>query len=250
MKRLTALILLQSLLICSFVSAQEQKELVLESSQTQTNLLEVYVSQGCSSCPPAQDWVNTLIDDSQLWRDIIPIVFHVDYWDYIGWKDPFSSSAYTQRQRLYRTKGHVKSVYTPGFILNGREWRGWFMRRPLPANMTKARLLKTQISPTEIVATYSEDQNEGLALNIVILGFDIRTDVEGGENKGRRLEEEFAVLSFETHFSNTGQWQIPFPKDIKHSAPRYAIALWVTGKEDLTPLQATGGWLPQGFDQF
>src|SRR5437867_10582189 len=72
-----------------------------QSQQNRTALLELYTSEGCSSCPPAEAWLSKLKDAPGLWRDFVPIAFHVDYWDSLGWKDPFAIKAYSERQRDY-----------------------------------------------------------------------------------------------------------------------------------------------------
>ena len=64
-------------------------------------MLELFTSQGCSSCPPADAWLSGLVQRSGLWREVIPLAFHVDYWDRIGWKDRFANPGYSERQRDY-----------------------------------------------------------------------------------------------------------------------------------------------------
>jgi hypothetical protein len=82
-----------------FVASQSVASLQLDSGERQVTLLELYTSQGCSSCPPAERWLNTYIDNNKLWREVVPVAFHVDYWDYIGWQDTFAAAAYGERQR-------------------------------------------------------------------------------------------------------------------------------------------------------
>ena len=93
---------------------------VFQSGPLRVNVLELYTSEGCSSCPPADRWLSGLKQDDRLWREIIPIAFHVDYWNYIGWQDRFSSPVYSERQRHYARNKGLSTVYTPGFLLNGR----------------------------------------------------------------------------------------------------------------------------------
>src|SRR6478609_8524746 len=96
----------------------------LESGTTQTTLLELYSSEGCSSCPPAEAWMASLRDAPGLWRDFVPVVFHVAYWDRLGWRDRFASEQFTQRQYAYAARWRSDSVYTPEFVANGEQWRG------------------------------------------------------------------------------------------------------------------------------
>jgi hypothetical protein len=78
-------------------------------------VVELYTSQGCSSCPPADDYFATLVDDPS----VIPLAMHVDYWDYIGWKDTFSDPAFTARQHAYARAFGTRTVYTPQMIVGG-----------------------------------------------------------------------------------------------------------------------------------
>src|SRR5271170_5592196 len=107
-------------------------EIVFRNSGTNATLVELYSSEGCSSCPPAEAWMSKLKASPNLWNDLFPVVFHVDYWDGLGWPDRFARPAYTQRQRNYAARLGQDSVYTPEFITNGREWRGWFHGDRLP----------------------------------------------------------------------------------------------------------------------
>lgn len=218
------------------------KEIMFSSPNTQTRLVEVYVSQGCSSCPPAQDWINGFVDSPELWKTIVPVVFHVDYWDYLGWKDPFASQEFTKRQRQYKTAGHIDSVYTPGFVVNGREWRGWFEGKPFQSNTAKAGRLSGRVESWQLEAHY-DGKTEPLLLNVAILGFDLQTHVTRGENRSRDLREHFIVLSHDTYPSENGRWSVPLPKRSLRLEDRLGLAIWVNRPGELTPLQATGGWL-------
>ncbi|MEN9676720.1 MAG: hypothetical protein RIS76_2616 [Verrucomicrobiota bacterium] len=88
-------------------------------------MIELFTSEGCSSCPPAEKWLGSLGDQPGLWRDFVPVAFHVDYWDGLGWADRFASVENTRRQERYATHWRNRGVYTPGFVLNGTEWREW-----------------------------------------------------------------------------------------------------------------------------
>ncbi len=98
---------------------------VFQSAATQTDLLELFTSEGCSSCPPAETWLSSLKASPRLWKDFLPVAFHVDYWDRLGWRDPWSSKQFSDRQRAYAGSWGNASIYTPGFVLNGEEWRVW-----------------------------------------------------------------------------------------------------------------------------
>ena len=102
----------------------------IESPAHRVALVELFTSEGCSSCPPADRWLSELKHDERIWDRLVPVAFHVDYWDYIGWPDRFATKAFGERQRNYARGGNVASVYTPGFVVHGEEWRGWFRYLP------------------------------------------------------------------------------------------------------------------------
>src|ERR1700720_1934718 len=104
-----------------FCLAATGSETVFESGPARVHLLELFTSEGCSSCPPTEGWIAQLKKDGGLWRDFVPLAFHVDYWDHLGWRDPFASKEWTARQYRYSASWKNDGVYTPGFVLDGRE---------------------------------------------------------------------------------------------------------------------------------
>ena len=92
----------------------------LFAQQKPVVVLELFTSQGCSSCPPADRLLEEIKSASDN-KQVIPIAYHVDYWDYIGWKDPFATRAYTDKQRDYADKFYSSSIYTPQLVINGDE---------------------------------------------------------------------------------------------------------------------------------
>jgi len=243
---LKGIIVLQALFICSLSSTSGAGEsLRFSSGEQQVQLVELYTSQGCSSCPPAENWLNQLKSDERLWNNIVPIAFHVDYWDYLGWRDIYASNRFSNRQRRHRNAGNVASVYTPGFVLNGKEWKGWFSRDPLPKAVAQRGILAASLQQNRLMASYSRTPDSELVLNVAVLGFEIDTPIAAGENAGRKLRHEFVVLAHDNHVSDSGQWQVDLPAVKADLASRFALALWVSPAGKQQPLQATGGWLPR-----
>ena len=226
-------------------------ETVYESGDTRVSLLELYTSEGCSSCPPADRWLSGLRNDGRLWEELVPVAFHVDYWNYNGWKDRFSSPAYSDRQRQYARHNNVSTVYTPGFLLNGREWRSLFgLRRLETAAGEEAGRLIVKLDGGRLQAEFSplKAGREPLILNIAVLGFDLSTAVGAGENSGKTLRHDFTVLGYKTarlgHSENRYSVATSLPElNVDAGGKRKGIALWVNREDDLTPIQATGGWL-------
>jgi len=222
---------------------------VFQSTSNRINVLELYTSEGCSSCPPADRWLSNLKEDKRLWLSLIPVAFHVDYWNYIGWTDRFSSGRYSDRQRKYARLKNISTVYTPGFLLNGNEWRSFFGLRHLVLDNTEnAGLLTVKVEQQQVYAEFVNHSNpvSPPVFSVAILGFDLTTDVRAGENGGKQLKHDFAVLGLHSvPMSKQGDSFLITVKlpATSVSAPRTAIATWVSNGEDPTPLQATGGWL-------
>jgi hypothetical protein len=223
-------------------SAAPAAQLVLSSGVAQVTLLELYTSQGCSSCPPAERWLNAYIDSDDLWTKTVPVAFHVDYWDYLGWKDSLADSAHGERQRAYARAGRTRSVYTPGMFANGRDWRGWTLRLDPRASDREPGNLAVTISDQKLSARF-QDSARPLELHVALLGFGIETPIERGENRNRTLRQEFVVLAHEVHGAANGHWDVRLPGGDPRLADRHAVAIWVSEPGKPAPLQATGGWL-------
>lgn len=246
----TAALCAVALTLATPAQADESKAKVFSSGSDKVTLLELYTSEGCSSCPPADRWLSELKDDPRLWSEVVPIAFHVDYWDYIGWPDRFATADYGMRQQIYRAQGHVRTVYTPGLVVGGREWRGWFSDPTLRLEGAPAPgPLEIRANAGSFAATFSPGKSFDSApvLNVAVLGFDLKTPVKAGENSGRKLEHEFVVLGYTRVPMNAGASgeltaDAALP-DLSAESPRLALAAWVEGAKDQTPLQAVGGWL-------
>ena len=222
---------------------------VFESGETQTSLLELFTSEGCSSCPPAEKWLSALKSNPDVWKKIVPVAFHVDYWDHLGWRDRFAKPEYTSRQQRYAATWGGDSVYTPGFAVNGKEWRGWFGGNGMPASSTSVGVLRVSLGDGgNLTATFipKSTQPRALALNVALLGNDLESDVKRGENSGRKLRHDFVVLQLaKSEMTNQGNlWTGKVLLSSNTGTDRAtAFAAWVQSGETVAPIQATGGWL-------
>src|SRR5437867_10546167 len=140
-KRAMALVILTIWLVAGYVFGSEP--VTFESGDSQTTLIELFTSEGCSSCPAADAWISQLKESPDLWKKIVPVAFHVDYWNNLGWRDRFAKPEFTARQRRYVATWRGDFVYTPGFVANGREWRDLHgLSRPACARPAKDRTLR------------------------------------------------------------------------------------------------------------
>lgn len=210
--------------------------LTFESGTTRIPLLECFTSQGCHSCPPGERWLQRSVDERGLWSGVVPVVYHVDYWDYLGWSDPYGSAAFTGLQRTYHRQKVLSRVYTPAFVVNGTENRSYFKGKPLSTRPGKAGNLRATLSDKHLSVEYS-DAKPSLVLHIALLKNERETRVTAGENKGKTLKQNFIAIRLSHHASNRGSWKLPRDPKLEQAD---AIAIWVTKPDDPAPLQATG----------
>jgi hypothetical protein len=235
--------LLALLAIASAVSAPAG-EVIFESKPARTHLIELYTSEGCSSCLTAEAWMTSLKTEPRLWQDFVPVAFHVDYWDHLGWRDPFAEKRWTERQTDYSLLWKRESVYTPAFALDGQEWhQGALTAATEPAGILKVILNGDRLSATFKPAAAGVRRYD---LHVAQLGFSMTADVTAGENNGRKLSHDFVVLGLSTEAMKGGakELKLTAPPMKSNADPRTAIAAWVSEAGKLQPIQAVGGWLP------
>jgi hypothetical protein len=161
-------------------------------------VVELYTSEGCNSCPPADRWLSALKDRP----DVVPLAFHVDYWDSLGWKDRFAQAQFSQRQVASQRTSGAKFPYTPQVIVDGRDMPGW---AALPATA----LGGTAAGAAAPLALALERQGDALQLTVtprpgaalpahvagyvVVVDDGLQTRVGAGENKGATLRQDAVV---------------------------------------------------------
>ena len=249
MKKITQQLTTLSVTLAMSLAAQAGE---YTSNVRATDVLELYTSEGCSSCPPADRWFSTLKDKPTVFKDFIPLAFHVDYWNYLGWDDRFASGDYSNRQRQHVTVGNVRQSYTPGVVLNGDEWRGHLRGvRQWEASEKRAGILQAVLGQENRLAVNfspaSADyfKHDNLVLNVAYLGMGLETAVERGENEGRVLQHDFVVLHHEqqTVKAQPQKWRLQVADAPEAGQEQTAIVVWLSEPETQKIVQATGGYL-------
>ena len=224
-------------------------QLRFESGEKRVSFVELFTSEGCSSCPPAERTLSKLTSHPSLWKTFVPVAFHVNYWDNLGWKDRLASAEFTQRQHIYASGWRSGTVYTPEFVLNGREWQ-WSGADALAreSNERPGSLTVLENGAGNFTVTFgpTKPMTGQVLAHVALLGFGVKSDVARGENAGRKLMHDFVVLAQGDSALEGSALRAEFklPEDGSQSHPR-AIAAWVSAGGDPTPIQATGGWLSQ-----
>lgn len=217
-------------------------------------LVELYTSEGCSSCPPADRWLSGLRASGLGADRMVPLAFHVDYWDYIGWKDEFAKPRYSARQRELAEVNRSSFVYTPQVLLGGADYRGWgspadlaarveTIQRQAPGADILLQAGKTGDSGLEVAATGSlREANAGAVLYLAVHESRLASDVKAGENSGRRLEHDYVVreLIGPVAFSGKGEAGIRQALSLKPDWKRgdLGIAAFVQDRSTGEVLQA------------
>ncbi len=162
------------------------------SGATITPVVELYTSEGCSSCPPADKWASSLKGTSASGGAVVQ-AFHVGYWDYIGWVDRFAAPAYTQRQRDVAAKNKLRGIYTPQAVLDGKDWPRWSgtptTQEPAKANIT----LKQQGTDQFEASVVPLPPATSWSAYWTITEHGHNSKVQAGENKGEFLKHDFVV---------------------------------------------------------
>ena len=199
MKRYIQWLLILFILIPVHLYAQE---CAVASGKETVPLLELYTSEGCNSCPPADSWFSR-IDTREV--KVVPLGFHVDYWDSLGWKDRFASPVFTARQRQIVAQGRSEAVYTPQFVLNGRDFRGvatdtfnkTYQRiLSIPAraqlNLMVDNMMRLQVNA---VVPVNKDAKDAQVF-VAVYENKLSSTVQAGENKGHTLHHDYVVREF------------------------------------------------------
>lgn len=176
--------------------------ITISSNGQQTAVLELYTSEGCSSCPSADRWLAALVELPNDELDVLALAFHVDYWDYLGWKDRFGSPRYTSRQRQLGSNNNQRTIYTPEFFVDGKEARGTrnVLDKIRSANKQQAQIqLKLSISKSsnalqiELQSVTPDAVDKPLRHRYFVYENQLMSDVTRGENSGERLFHQQVV---------------------------------------------------------
>jgi len=161
-------------------------------------VVELFTSQGCSSCPPADALISQL---TQQPGQIIPLAFHVDYWDHLGWRDPFSSRLWTQRQMMYVRSFRLQSAYTPQMVVNGSRQFVGSNASVMNSAVEEASRAKAVGNvavdvirhDSKIDATIRAEAPQSSDIVLVVFENNVATRIERGENEGRNATDDAIV---------------------------------------------------------
>ena len=204
MKLLTAIAASALLSLAAHASAMQ---CTAASGERRVALLELYTSEGCDSCPPTDRWVSGLPARGFDVERLVVLGFHVDYWNYLGWTDPFAQTKFSERQRASSARNGVRVVYTPQLLFDGKDYRRGngpddFGERITAANRrAPAAVISLQVHPAQEnsllvngVVTISDAAVRHAAQAYVALYENhLSNRIAAGENRGKQLQHDFVV---------------------------------------------------------
>lgn len=216
-----------------------QRTILPKKSFSSFAVLELFTSEGCSSCPPADRLLPQLANEDP---DIIVLSFHVDYWDHLGWKDPFSNSEFSDRQKEYARKFKLESIYTPQLVING-EYELIGSNRS--SAETDIRKLLKENAPVKLTIDEVKKENDKLSVSCHLEGdwqkSDLlaavvqkhaETNVKAGENHGAKLSHTNVVREFiEQPAKEKMRFEIPVPNEIGED--NWQLIMYTRQKNDL-----------------
>jgi len=183
--------------LASTTGSAEPARCEARSPVTPLTIVELYTSEGCSSCPPADRWFSGLIARP----DLLPLAFHVSYWDQLGWVDRFASPAYNERQRQVQAATAGRYVYTPQVVVNGQDWRAWAQGLPKPATPPASVAIALRREgdrvSAQVVPVAGQRTPERLAGYWAVLEDGHHSAVRSGENAGEQLRHDAVVRLYQ-----------------------------------------------------
>ncbi|HEX9395264.1 MAG TPA: DUF1223 domain-containing protein [Burkholderiales bacterium] len=203
-------------------SAAQAEKCTARSGEKTAALVELYTSEGCNSCPPADRWLSSLGAKYPA-EVVVPLALHVDYWDYIGWKDPYAKREFSQRQRRLSQLQRAAFVYTPQVLLQGADFREWadpafdqtlarIHAKPARARLELEILRATREALEVRVNAAILDPAQGGDSGLYVAAYENRLEsrVTAGENSGRLLRHDHVALEWQGPYG-AGERQVRLP---------------------------------------
>lgn len=188
-------------------------------------VVELFTSEGCSSCPPADRLLSEIIKKESSDVAILALSFHVDYWDYIGWRDPYAASKFTSRQRGYARVFQNNSIYTPQMVVNGKhefvgssrsDWNTAYEKEKGFVPKTILKLTSVSLNKKELQFAVSSQAIERSIVNVAVVERELSQEVTRGENRGRMLSHDNVVRAFDSRQfdGRSNQFVLTLPSDL------------------------------------
>ncbi|MEU8421971.1 DUF1223 domain-containing protein [Micromonospora sp. NPDC048835] len=213
-------------------------------------VVEMFTSQGCNSCPPAEELLSEIERDArERGQNVFALGFHVDYWDDLGWPDQFADAAYTARQEAYARALGTRGLYTPQMVVNGTvEFVGSDRRRAAGAIMsamassvtTPLALSIANLGRDRVMVDYRTDQPPaGSVVHVAVVERDLTSEIARGENAGRTLRQDNVVRAFRSVVLDAERGQVELATPAGLDPGRASVVGYVQENGDRAIVGAT-----------
>ncbi len=237
------------------------EETVFQAGPSQNTLIQLFTSDASAASNPALEWMSVQKNkdpQNELWARFVPVAMHVRHWDGSGYRDPFAKNEFEDMLVAYQRSWKATNVYAPTLVVNGVEWSGWGRGQEVPNDRHKQTGVLTVHGALEAgIGKFSAGfqaaetlKKESFTIHACLVVFGLTSRPSDGRNRGRSLQHDFMAAAYRSEdFRHTrtafgASVEIPLPK-VQREGARYGMVFWVTKKNNSTPLQATGGFLPE-----
>ncbi len=245
MKSILSLLLISICSSCSYSQKKMEPQTPRAPAAQSGNgfaVVELFTSEGCSSCPPADALLPKLKE--QYGDKLFILSFHVDYWNRLGWKDPFSNAEWSARQSRYASVFRSENVYTPQAVVNGKAHTTGSNRSGLEkligAELDGPAARSIELSATQdgraVTVAYETSLQNGEVLNIALVQQSTSVAVRAGENGGRKLAHHSVVRDLKTVRDGSGKVQLAVPDGL--TADALAVVAYVQREGNMAVLGA------------
>lgn len=214
----SVIILVVTIIISSFSLTQVVKKRDIKPPTLGFAVLELFTSQGCSSCPPADAVLAKYALQNN--PNIVPLAFHVDYWDRLGWKDPFSKPEFSERQRQYVDLWNLQNSYTPQLVINGKyelvgskenAIQNLVNQELAIKNLFNIKIKQSSLKANQLNVIFDVDEsNQNTFCNLALVKKKESTRIKRGENRGLELTNYNIVYDFKTVSSASNKASFEF----------------------------------------
>jgi hypothetical protein len=216
-------------------------------------LLELYTSEGCNSCPPADRWISSLPRPRLVPQQLVVLAFHVDYWNYLGWRDRFSQRRFTERQQALVRANGLRTAYTPQLVLNGRDFRdtAGIEKQAAQMNAQAARInltlradkMDSALKASVLVKPAVSSTPTPLELYLAVYENNLESKVKAGENRGQRLRHDYVVRTLigpvTVSPNQPTRWENRIPLALEWNTANLGLAAFVQSADSGEVYQAT-----------
>lgn len=247
-KRKMLLFVLVLSVIAFAVGLTHKKKAIAKEPTKEISIVELFTSEGCSSCPPADQLLSKIAAEN---KNVYVLSYHVDYWDHLGWKDPFSQSLFSERQRQYAKQFNLESIYTPQIVINGAEQVVGSDEKRLRSSLLRSGTMASidlnavRRSASTIHLSYQLKITEAVMLHLALIQPRAVNEIKRGENSGRTLHHTNVVRQLKTLDAKSASTSLDVNIPASLQDKEFELLLFTQNEKDHRITAATAVTIPR-----